>query len=26
MTDLEWEEGQKATTERNDSMEGWGLG
>jgi hypothetical protein len=26
MTDLEWEEEQKATAERNDSMEGWGLG
>jgi hypothetical protein len=24
--DMEWEEGQNAATERNDSMEGWGLG
>ena len=26
MTDVEWEEGQNTVAERNDSMEGWGLG
>jgi hypothetical protein len=26
MMDMEWEDGQNAAAERNDSMEGWGLG